>query len=458
MNLSQPPVDNNRQIVSSRADIASYETPRLAQWLLDTGARRRQVAAQRTSSTYGGFARSMIHKQLASMKKGRLLIKEGEVRHEFGLESSTQKNLNDDHSGATIVVRNPAVYRRMLLNGVLGAAEAYMEGDWETTDLVSVVRFFVSNLEELQAMNKQRSWLNRAALASLSWVHRNTTQRSHKNISAHYDLGNDFFGLFLDPTMLYSSAIFERNDMTLEQASIAKLDRLCRKLELKAGDHLLEIGTGWGAMAVYAAENYGCKVTTTTISLEQFKHTRNLVRQKGLQDRVTVLKKDYRDLSGHYDKLVSIEMIEAVGHQYYAQYFATCSKLLKPDGLMAIQAITIPDQRYTNAKKNVDFIKRYIFPGGCLPSIGVVAEHIAKDSDMVIADVFDITEDYAKTLARWREAFFEKLGEVEAMGFDQQFIRMWEYYLCYCEGGFLERAIGTHQFLFSKPGYRRDLF
>lgn len=457
MSISKSQQSSSSPSAPPRGGIASFQMPRVAQWLsssaLDIEANTKQ--SQGNSSVgklkKDGLAKKLLLRQFNSMSRGYLLLKENGEKQAYG----NLLSLEQGFAKAEIVVNDEAVYQRMLINGVLGAAEGYMEGEWTTPDLLSVIRFFVSNLNELQEINRKRSWFNRAALASLSWINRNTLQRSKKNICAHYDLGNDFFSLFLDPTLLYSAAIFSDEDMTLEQASIAKLDRLCRKLELKPQDHLLEIGTGWGAMAVYAAEIYGCSVTTTTISEEQYNYATQLVKEKGLQNRVTVLKKDYRALEGTYDKLVSVEMIEAVGHQYYQQYFSHCSKLLKPSGLMAIQAITIPDQRYKLAQKSVDFIKRYVFPGGCLPSLSVIANHVRQDTDMVLSDVFDITEDYAKTLSVWRESFFSKIEDVRALGFDQRFINMWEYYLCYCEGGFRERVIGTHQIVMAKPDYRK---
>jgi cyclopropane-fatty-acyl-phospholipid synthase len=282
----------------------------------------------------------------------------------------------------------------------------------------------------------------------------NTQTGSRDNIAAHYDLGNEFFQLFLDPTMMYSSAIFDDHTMTLEAASEAKLDEICGQLELKADDHLLEIGTGWGGMAIHAAKHYGCRVTTTTISAEQYEYARARVKEEGLEKQVTLLCQDYRSLTGEYDKLVSIEMIEAVGHKFYKNYFQTCTRLLKHNGKMVIQAITVADQRYQQARDSVDYIKRYIFPGGCLPSVAVIADHVASDTDLQIVHLRDITEDYANTLAHWRERFMAKLEAVEAMGFDEEFIRMWEFYLCYCEGGFRERVISTVQLAFAKPGYR----
>jgi cyclopropane-fatty-acyl-phospholipid synthase len=253
---------------------------------------------------------------------------------------------------------------------------------------------------------------------------------------------------------MYSAALFETDRTGLDEASVAKLDELCRQLELGSGDHLLEIGTGWGGLAIHAASNYGCRVTTTTISKEQYEYARARVRAAGLENRVSVLCEDYRKLEGSFDKLVSVEMIEAVGHDFYSSYFSRCSQLLKPNGKMVIQAITIADQRYEAAHKSVDFIQRYIFPGGSLPSVAVIADHLARDTDMQMVHLRDITRDYALTLAHWRERFLAAQAAVRQLGFDQTFVRMWEFYLAYCEGGFRERIIGTVQLAFAKPGYR----
>ena len=293
-----------------------------------------------------------------------------------------------------------------------------------------------------------------ATLLLMHSFNANTRDGSRKNISAHYDLGNEFFELFLDPTMMYSAAMYPGKEATLEQAAVHKLDRMCQKLELGPGDHLLEIGTGWGGMAIHAAKHYGCHVTTTTISKEQFDYAKARVEAEGLSDQITLLLEDYRDLSGQYDKLVSIEMIEAVGHEYYDSYFSKCSELLKPEGLMAIQAITIADQRYDYARKSVDFIQRYIFPGGCLPSNAIIADKVANKTDMQIVNIEDITEHYADTLQDWRQRFFDQLEAVRKQGFDDVFCRMWDFYLAYCEGGFRERAISTGQFVMAKPSYR----
>lgn len=433
---------------AGRGGIASYAMPGVAKLFDDSGSEK-ALASNDEMSRATKIARRLVHAKFNAMSRGQLrIIESGEAVY-FGSDSG-----GAEVPRAEIRVVNDRVYRRIALNGVIGAAEAYMDGDWVTSDLVSVVRFMVYNLAELERVNDKRSVLNRLALRLADWINRNTISRSRENISAHYDLGNDFFELFLDPTMMYSSALFNRQDMTLQDASIAKLDRLCRKLQLTPDDHLIEIGTGWGGMAVYAAKHYGCKVTTTTISKEQYDYTRALVAQEGLQEQVTVLNEDYRALEGRFDKLVSIEMIEAVGHQYFSQYFSKCSSLLKPNGVMAIQAITITDQRYEKAKNSMDFIKRYIFPGGCLPSVKAITDHVTADTDMVISELSDMTLDYAETLRCWREAFFSKIDQVKALGFDDRFIRMWEYYLCYCEGGFRERVIGTKQIVMTKPDFR----
>ena len=286
-------------------------------------------------------------------------------------------------------------------------------------------------------------------------LRRNSRAGSRRNIAAHYDLGNDFFRLFLDETLMYSAATYEHPQQSLHDAQLARLDRICHRLELKPTDHLLEIGTGWGGLALHAARHFGCRVTTTTISREQWKLARERVCEAGLQDRIEVLCQDYRDLEGRYDKLVSIEMIEAIGHAYYDTYFARCSQLLKPEGAMLLQAITIPDQRYERARRSVDFIQRYIFPGSCIPSVAALTQSIARASDLRVFDLEDIGPHYATTLAHWRENFRANLSRVRALGYDDQFIRMWEYYLCYCEGGFAERALGDVLMLLVKPGNRR---
>ena len=332
-----------------------------------------------------------------------------------------------------------------------------MASRWHCDDLTGLAQLFLRNPQVLYGLNRGPGRL--MSLTHKVWhaLRRNTLQGSRNNIAAHYDLGNDMFALFLDETMMYSCAIFDHPQATLHQASVEKLERICHKLDLCADDHLLEIGSGWGGLAIHAARRYGCRVTTTTISREQYQMTQQRVAEAGLGERITVLCEDYRKLSGQYDKLVSIEMIEAVGHAYFDTYFAKCSSLLKPDGLMLLQSITIADQRYTAAKRSVDFIQRYIFPGGCLPSVAVISDAVARNTDLRIAHLEDIGTHYATTLKHWRKRFLARLDTVRALGYPEEFIRMWEYYLCYCEGGFRERAIGTAQVLLGKPLNRRNV-
>ena len=394
------------------------------------------------------LARRGLHRLLEHLQTGSLSLHEAGLSHQFGRPGTGAGPHAEVH------IHDPVAYREVLTGGSLGAGEAYMLGHWSSPGLVDVIRLFTANMATLDAMDSRSSLVRRLGLAMRHAFNNNSPAGSQRNISAHYDLGNDFFALFLDPSMMYSAAVFPRAEASLEEASTHKMKLLCEQLQLREGDHLLEIGTGWGGMAIYAARHYGARVTTTTLSREQYRYSRERVRQAGLEHRVSVLCQDYRQLEGHYDKLVSIEMIEAVGHQYYPEYFRKCSALLQPGGLMAIQAITVGDQRYEQARDAVDFIKRYVFPGGCLPSVEVISKHLRQDTDMQMIHLLDITGDYANTLAHWRERFFEQLGEVRRQGFDETFERMWEFYLCYCEGGFRERVIGTVQLTFAKPGWR----
>ena len=393
-------------------------------------------------------ARELILRLFRNIRVGTLTLRDGDETFTLG----TDQRPEEPH--AQITVHNPRAYWRVLTGGSIASGEAYIDGDWSSRDLTEVTRLFSANMETLLAMTDNQSWIMKAALKVAHFGRRNTMLGSKENISAHYDLGNDFFALFLDPTMMYSAAVYPAADSTLDQAAIHKLDLICQSLELSADDELIEIGTGWGGMAIYAAEHYGCRVTTTTISQEQYEHTRAQVAARGLQDRITVLCQDYRKLEGSFDKLVSIEMIEAVGHEFYESYFQCVSRLLKPTGKAVIQAITIPDQRYDFARQSVDYIKRYIFPGGCLPSLGVIADNLARHTDLQMTQLRDITLDYARTLEAWHHSFLAQLDRVREMGFDDRFIRMWRFYLSYCEGGFRERIIGTYQITMAKPGYR----
>jgi cyclopropane-fatty-acyl-phospholipid synthase len=394
------------------------------------------------------LARRVCLRLLANIQFGSLVLHDGGEAFHFGSTGDPAQPHAEVH------VHDRGLYRMMLSGGSIASGEAYMQGLWTSPNLVAVMRLFSANLPTLEMLEARQSWLVRLGLKLSHALKRNTHSGSRKNISAHYDLGNNFFRLFLDPTMMYSAALFETDRTGLDEASVAKLDELCRQLELGSDDHLLEIGTGWGGLAIHAASHYGCRVTTTTISKEQYEYARARVRAAGLEDRVSVLCEDYRKLEGSFDKLVSVEMIEAVGHDFYSSYFSRCSQLLKPNGKMVIQAITIADQRYEAARKSVDFIQRYIFPGGSLPSVAVIADHLARDTDMQMVHLRDITRDYALTLAHWRERFLAAQAAVRQLGFDQSFVRMWEFYLAYCEGGFRERIIGTVQLAFAKPGYR----
>lgn len=389
-------------------------------------------------------AREAIFHALGGIDHGHLLISDAVGQKQFGRFDETGLR-------ATLEVADSSFYRKAILGGTLAASESYLRGEWETSDLVSLIRLMARNMESVSKWESHCSaWLG-PIRSLVNLASRNTRLGSRRNIAAHYDLSNEFFARVLDPTMTYSAGIFERPDMTLEEASTAKYDRICRKLDLQPGQRVLEIGTGWGGFAEHAARHYGCHVTTTTISQEQFEFARRRIAEAGLEEKVTLLKRDYRDLSGQYDRLVSIEMIEAVGHEFLDGYFRQCCRLLRPDGLMALQAITMPDDRIDKYQSRVDFIQRYIFPGGFLPAISTMANCLRKGTDFRVLHLEDFSDHYAQTLAAWRENFFAHLAEIRGLGFDERFIRMWNYYLCYCEAGFLERQIGVSQLVLARP-------
>ena len=408
------------------------------------------MIVEENSTLFARIARKLVHRQLRRITTGEIILRENNTENYFG------KATNDFPLRVVIDVHHPSLYSDVAFGGSPGSGEAYMKGSWDCSDLTALVRIMLRNREVLDTMDYGIARIKAPLQKLAHMLNRNTRIGSKKNISAHYDIGNDLFQLFLDQTMMYSSAYYEHPEMDLEQASIAKLDLVCKKLELSEADHLLEIGTGWGGLAVHAAKNYGCRVTTTTISDEQYHYAQERVRSEGLEDRVEVLNRDYRDLNGQYDKLVSIEMIEAIGHQYMNGYFAHCANLLKPDGMMLIQAITIRDQLYHNALKDVDFIKKYVFPGGFLPSVTAMINSINKQTNMKMFHLQDIGPHYARTLKDWRNRFLGRLDEVRELGYSEEFTRLWEYYFCYCEGGFLEHDIGTVQMLLTKPGNRRN--
>jgi cyclopropane-fatty-acyl-phospholipid synthase len=393
-------------------------------------------------------ARALVHRLLDRARGGVL-----ELREPDGTAVHLGKEGAGEALHAVLEVRSAAFYRR-LLRGSAGLAEAYMDGLWTSPDLVALVRLGARNGE---AMDRSRRWL-RPLIGPARAIGRapNTIVRSRRQIAAHYDLGNDLFALFLDERMMYSSAIFPRAESTLEEASLHKIDTICRKLALQPSDHLLEIGTGWGALAVHAAAEYGCRVTTATISREQHDHAVARVCAAGLEDRVDVVLRDYRELRGRYDKLVSVEMIEAVGWKDFGTFFARCSDLLAPDGVMLLQAITTSDGAYDIEKGNRSFMATYIFPGGCLPSSKAIARCVARRTDMRTIAAHDITAHYAETLRHWRSRFAGRRQEVAALGYHERFARLWELYLAYSEAGFRERRIRDVQVLLAKPHWRAE--
>jgi cyclopropane-fatty-acyl-phospholipid synthase len=396
------------------------------------------------------FLRRRLLAQMGGLRHGRLVIRDALGTLELGAASTQQPDLV-----VHLEVLDAGFYRAVAANGSVGAGEAYMDGLWRCDNLVGLIRLLARNRELLDHMETGIARLGGMAMRAWHAMQRNTHRGSRRNIAAHYDLGNAFFDLFLSPDLMYSSALWRDENDTLEAASTRKLDRICRLLELKPTDRVIEIGTGWGGFALHAAKHYGCHVTTTTISREQHALASERIAAAGMDAHVTLLLQDYRDLRGSYDKLVSIEMVEAIGAPYLDAYFAQLGALLKPDGLALLQAITIEDHRYAQALKSVDFIKRHVFPGSFIPSIHALLAAKTRASDLALLRQEDFGESYARTLHAWRVRFMAKLAQVRAQGFDERFVRMWEFYLAYCEGGFLERSIGVSHLLLAKPGYRR---
>jgi cyclopropane-fatty-acyl-phospholipid synthase len=398
--------------------------------------------------------RARLIDQLRDLKECQLRLIDAEVDLLLGVPASDPALTLH----VTLQVRDPACYRQIALNGSVGAGEAYMEGLWVCSDLVALVRILVRNRDRLDAMETGLARLGGWAIRGLNALRRNTRHGSRRNIAAHYDLGNALFSVFLDANLHYSSAIFDAPGETLETAQQRKIERICRKLELAPQDRVVEIGSGWGGFALHAAAHHGCHVTATTISREQHDLAAQRIQAAGLGERITLLQRDYRDLTGCYDKLVSIEMIEAIGPQYLETYFQKCMALLKPEGMALIQAITIEDSRYAQALRAVDFIKRYVFPGSFIPSISAIQNALARRTDLKLFQLEDIGPSYALTLRHWRRRFLAQRERVISLGYSERFVRMWEFYLCYCEGGFLERSIGTVQMLLTRPRCRRASF
>ena len=394
------------------------------------------------------LGRRLLLAQFARLRDGELRIVDGGDEHRYG-QRTARCPLT-----ATIEVLDPQFYADVAFGGTVGSGAAYIRGHWRCSDLTALVRIMVVNRDVMEAMDSRWSLLSRPLRRLFHFLHRNSRNGSARNIAAHYDLGNGLYELMLDETMAYSCGIFASEQTTLAEASRAKFDAACRKLELQPGDHLLEIGTGWGGMAIHAAQHYGCRVTTTTISRRQHDYAAERIARAGLGERITLRFDDYRDLTGSYDKLVSIEMIEAVGARFLDTYFSKCASLLKDSGAMLLQAITIQDQHYRAALRSVDFIQRYVFPGSFIPSVSAIGDSLRRATDMKIFHLEDIGPHYARTLALWRRNFFDNLAAVRRLGLPEQFIRLWEFYLCYCEGGFAERQLGDVQMLLTRPGCR----
>jgi cyclopropane-fatty-acyl-phospholipid synthase len=397
------------------------------------------------------IARRAVHELLGRARGGTIELREEGTSRTLGTPAGAPP------LHACVEIHDPA-FHTALLSGGAGAGRAYMDGLWDCDDLVALVRIAA------RAMPALDRWRERLLPLTAPWqqtawrMRANTRARARERIAAHYDLGNTLFSRFLDETMMYSSAIFERPGATLHEAQLAKLDRICQRLRLGPGERLLEIGTGWGGLALHAAEHYGADVTTTTISREQHVHASAAVRAAGLEDRVTVLLQDYRDLRGRYDKLVSVEMIEAVGWEHLDTYFAACSDLLEPHGAMLLQAIVHPHRVFRVEKASTGFINAFIFPGGTLPSLAAIDRSLARRTDLRSVALDDITPHYARTLRRWRERFHDAWPELRTLGYDERFRRMWDLYLAYCEAGFRERRISDVQLLLAKPGYRTETF
>lgn len=396
-----------------------------------------------------GFYENAVLQALGKMQEGFLQLE---------LPSGESLAIGDPQASlkAKIAVKDDLFFKNVVLYGDIGFGEAYVDGLWETDHITNVIKWIILNIEKAPSVSGSKvksiglnllKWLNR-------WGHNsraNSITGSQKNIAEHYDLNNDFFATFLDPSMTYSSAYFKAPDLSLAEAQEAKYRRLCEQLQLNATDHVLEIGSGWGANAIFMAKNYGCKVTSVTISREQQKLAQQRAAEAGLADRVEIVIKDYRNIEGRFDKIVSVEMLEAVGHNYYETYFAKCNEVLKENGILAFQVITSPDSRYENLRNGVDWIQKHIFPGSLLPSVAQLNKAINKTSELTLVDLKDLGLDYARTLKLWFETFNQKINEVKALGFDDRFIRKWNYYLNYCEAAFEMRNINVMQMVYVRP-------
>ena len=403
-----------------------------------------QVAlAEKPLSWWQNKCRNILVRYLQQFNQGYLHFKDAYGEHHFGDA--------DSDLVADLHIHSNDFYTKVVRGGGIAFSETFFDQKWTTTNLVSLLRLFARNQQQSDALEQFTGFINKAKNKLFHAGNKNTETQAKKNILSHYDLGNELYTEFLDTEMVYSSAVFNDQDESLEQAQINKFAAICDALELSPDDHLIEIGTGWGGLAIYAASHYGCKVTTTTISENQHDYAKSRIEQLGLSEQITLLKKDYRLLTGKYDKLVSVEMIEAVGKEFFHEFFQKCESLVKTDGKMLIQAITIADQRYKSYSNNVDFIQRYIFPGGCLPSITELQLNLTKHTTMVTQSIRDIGLDYALTLQHWTQRFLKNWQNINQHGYDEQFKRLWLYYFAYCEAGFLEKKVSTVHLLAHKP-------
>ncbi len=402
--------------------------------------------------TLDGICRKMLFDKLLTIKEGSIeMIGPSGDSHLFGEPNAPT------HHRAIVNIRKQRAYSRIALGGSVGTGESYVDGDWDSPTLVALVRVFVLNREVLNALDSGSGKIFEPLQKFLHFLRANGESQARKNIKAHYDLGNDFFSLFLDESWMYSSGYFNTPESTLSEAQFEKNDRLCRRLKLNSSHHLLEIGTGWGGFAVHAAKNYGCHVTTTTISKAQYDFAAARIKKENLEDKITLVFKDYRTLEGQYDRLVSIEMIEAVGVKFLDTYFEKCASLLKPDGVMALQAILIQDQFFEQAARSVDFIQTHIFPGSAIPSVARISESIKDFTDMRLEHFEDFGGHYARTINEWAKNLARHEDHITRMGYPESLKRLWNYYFAYCEGGFLEKQISVGHFFFTKPRFRGAL-
>ena len=405
-----------------------------------------RLQLKKKSSYLTRFFKSVLIRKIENIDYGQIHVSDGEEEFKFGN--------SDSMPIVKIQIKSPEFYVMLGTDGLLGAAEAYANGLWLADDLVMLIRIIIRNNNVMGKLESGLSKLMKPINYFIHWKRKNSIAGSKKNILAHYDLSNEFYQLWLDETMTYSCGIFQSQDTSMKDASIEKLDRICRKLNLTDKDSVLEIGTGWGSFAMHAAKNYNCHVTTTTISDAQYDYVKEKIETSDLSEKITLLKTDYRELTGKYDKIVSIEMIEAVGHEYVPLYFKKVSSLLNDEGLFGIQGITYNDQKFDVYKNSVDLIKKYIFPGSCLISISQVTDIMKKYTDLSLSHLEDITMHYATTLEKWRNNFYSEIEDIKKLGFSNEFIKMWEFYFVYCEAGFKERHIGDYQFVFSKPAVK----